>query len=359
VFCEDCLTKSVAGTEIVCPIDKLSHSIGVEALPVCFAILTNLPRERSREVTCARHPRKKVKFLCKTHDKFLCSDCIIEHTGTGHTVIAYSLQSVQMRHDLEELEHRFTKKSRTIQEAVRTLESFESKVKPFYEAQAAKVNAAFDVAVKVLTAKRKELLVVLQKHSCDQLKQLEAVRASAVKMCSVASSGSASVTKFKEELTSHNYEEVFSFLQGMSREADRINEAVSPPDLQFWAFKSSLNSDDVKSIELGSIAKVDDKPNENEFWMCQHCLKANSNVAKHCYFCRKRKATINCSPSSTKDLASPANSSITTARGREARLQSKTEMELGDYCKQPRPASPKRVKLTVRKNSRHKRKNSF
>jgi len=379
VFCEACLCKAASGADVICPLDKYVHSVKVESLPVCYAILSNLPtRERNREVNCARHPRKKIKFLCKTHEKFLCSDCIIEHTGTGHNVVAYNLQSAQLRMELDELEHKYTKKTRVLQDAVRTLESFEKRVKPFYEAQAKKVNAVFEDAVKVLGIKRKELLACLQKHASEQLKQLETARSGTSKLYSAASSSHQSVSKFKEELGSHNYEEFFSFVQAMSREAERINEAVNLPDLQLWGFKSDCRAEDLKLCELGTIYKVDDKLNENDSWLCQHCLKPNSNTAKHCYFCRKRKAVKTaCSPNSTKNLASPVSSGMITARGRECRQQSRTDKELGliaDDCKELKPAvSPRNMssihrtkvegaaKRRVRQRSRHRHKhnNSF
>lgn len=375
VFCEECLLSSVVGSDIVCPFDKHSHTMKVEALPVCYAILSNLPRERNREVNCARHPRKKVKFLCKTHDKFLCSDCIIEHTGTGHNVVAYNLQSAQLRAELEELEHKYAKKARVLQDAVRTLESCEKKVKPFYEAQAAKVNSAYDSAVKTLGAKRKEHLATLQRYSSEQLKQLESSRSSTTKLHSVALSGYQSVAKFKEELGSHNYEEFHSFFQGMLRETERINEAVSIPDLQFWAFKSKTNSDDLKLWDLGCVIKVDDKLNENDSWICHSCLHQNCNTAKHCYLCRKRKAVkVQCSPNSKKDLASPGSSGVITARGRQASKTDKELCTITDDGKEMKPVvSPRNMssihrskievpaKRRVRQHSRHRHKhnNSF
>lgn len=40
----------------------------------------------SKLTSCVRHPEKKVKFFCQTDASFLCSKCVIHHTGGGHII---------------------------------------------------------------------------------------------------------------------------------------------------------------------------------------------------------------------------------------------------------------------------------
>ena len=50
-----------------------------------------------------RHPRKKIKFFCETHAEFLCSSCVIAHTGAGHIISEFTIDAEQMRADFEDL----------------------------------------------------------------------------------------------------------------------------------------------------------------------------------------------------------------------------------------------------------------
>jgi hypothetical protein len=104
VYCETCMSKLITSEGgVVCPADKVFHRVTLKSLPCCYAILMNLPKETSMELCCAKHKKKKVKFYCKTHDQFLCSDCVIEHTGSGHSVTTHAPTSSAVKAELEDL----------------------------------------------------------------------------------------------------------------------------------------------------------------------------------------------------------------------------------------------------------------
>ena len=122
VFCEECLLKckfdcipekqipdslegqdkpkleQPSGCYIVCPSDNKKHyGITTASFPCCYTILSNLPKDANegarKEACCMRHPKKKINFFCETHTKFLCTTCIVQHTGTGHNVANFTITS--------------------------------------------------------------------------------------------------------------------------------------------------------------------------------------------------------------------------------------------------------------------------
>ena len=103
VFCQDCLSKQQKEF-IICPVDKFCFNIQPYSLPCCYAILANLPKYSQKDSCCVRHPKKKVKFMCKMHDKFLCTECVIDHTGAGHNIVAFSVNTAVVKSELKELE---------------------------------------------------------------------------------------------------------------------------------------------------------------------------------------------------------------------------------------------------------------
>ncbi len=56
---------------------------------------------------CMRHPDKKIKFLCETDVAFLCSKCVIQHTGVGHVIVEYSLDLEKIRSDYFDVHRKF------------------------------------------------------------------------------------------------------------------------------------------------------------------------------------------------------------------------------------------------------------
>ena len=98
VFCENCLASccfsSSGKNYILCPSDNKKHyGLTLSSLPCCFTILSKVPKEtvEKKELCCIRHPKKKIKFYCETHNTFLCSLCVIQHTGPGHIVSAFCI----------------------------------------------------------------------------------------------------------------------------------------------------------------------------------------------------------------------------------------------------------------------------
>ncbi len=93
VYCLHCLQGQSTQGATFCPADRTRHSAPVSDLPCCFAILSNLPKapvKSQSKCLCKRHPTKKIKFMCESHHAFLCSACVLEHTGTGHSIVPFT-----------------------------------------------------------------------------------------------------------------------------------------------------------------------------------------------------------------------------------------------------------------------------
>lgn len=95
VYCSACLRQMAYKGPLCCGQDKTSHNVPVSELPCCYAILSNLPEQRKIAPTlvmhCNRHPNKKIKFLCEIHKTYLCTNCVLEHTGAGHQVVPFKI----------------------------------------------------------------------------------------------------------------------------------------------------------------------------------------------------------------------------------------------------------------------------
>jgi hypothetical protein len=77
---------------VLCPSDnKKHHGVTVEELTCCYTILSNLPKNNKEQMCCYRHPKKKIKFYCEAHSEFLCTTCVLQHTGPGHIVTNFTI----------------------------------------------------------------------------------------------------------------------------------------------------------------------------------------------------------------------------------------------------------------------------
>ncbi len=101
-----------------CPTDKSQVNVPVAQLSCCYAILNHLPpvtagsdaaaapldsetappSGNSRPLHCKRHTNKKIRFVCELHNEYLCSRCVLEHTGAGHKVSAFSADCTIISH---------------------------------------------------------------------------------------------------------------------------------------------------------------------------------------------------------------------------------------------------------------------
>lgn len=172
VFCKECLMRLTYGYSVCCPIDKSMH-VSPEKLPCCYAILINLKSIQNKVKLCKRHIKKKVKFICKVHHAYLCSECVLDHMGNGHELSRFDINIDSMKKELQSL---FEVTSDILNEFKKSLNLsmiFYQKLSNFYESQVQKINTVFENAMKYLQEKRKEHLDNLKESTLEQKSYLD------------------------------------------------------------------------------------------------------------------------------------------------------------------------------------------
>jgi hypothetical protein len=242
VFCKACLYNYSSSGRTVCPTDKTSHSLSVDNLPCCYAILTNIPRERTRDLCCSRHPRKKLKFLCKSHTAYLCSDCVIEHAGAGHEVVSFSVTVEQLRRELQELLTNAQDLIKDIKKSVSSHHSEEKRLSAFYEGQVLKVTSTFDSVIRQLNKKKQEHSETLTRSLKDQQMVLEMYKMRSAKRLDSTVSWTTDVKSFSDKVDMHPYEEVVKFIFNKTQELGNLKEGKgsSDPELKLLTFTGKL-----------------------------------------------------------------------------------------------------------------------
>mmetsp|Transcript_32948 Transcript_32948/g.57769 ORF Transcript_32948/g.57769 Transcript_32948/m.57769 type:complete len:402 (+) Transcript_32948:1362-2567(+) len=371
VACKPCLYKHSSSGRTACPFDKLNHSVSVDKLPCCFAILTNLPKERSRDLCCNRHPRKKLKFLCKVHTAYLCSDCVIDHAGTGHEVVSFSMTVEQLRRDLQEILTNAQELIKDIKKSVSSQHSEEKQLSQFYEGQMLKVNSVFDLPMRNLSKKRQEHIDNLTKHLKDQLGVVEMYRMRSAKRIESTLNWATEVKSFSDKVDMHPYEDVAKFIASKTNELGSLKEGKggSEPDLKYYVFTDTMTVKETGSVTLlrqaeetwsCSRCSLTNKTSNfnceacgltyrDDGWKCKHCGFNNSNSTSSCGFCKHHKShdfSSSQGPEASRYGYSPRHAK---------------ENKLAPAKKSPRHRDPKSRKLSSKKRlvQRTKRNNSF
>lgn len=239
VYCERCLSKHSKNQEIICPIDSIIHKTSVRNLPCCFAILANLPRALAKELCCSRHPRKKVKFRCVSHSVFLCSECIIQHTGNGHEIQTFNPSSISMKSELHGLDDSFRKKTKELADVNRKIDVQNSQLESYYRNQLGKIKKSYDEIIENLLKKKKEMTQTITKHFHEQKKTIELYKFHISRLMETLIEGENTTTMMTENFGKYTCEEFYAFLDTIKSKLSRC-ESISLPELQYYSFHNSL-----------------------------------------------------------------------------------------------------------------------
>ena len=340
VFCEQCIQKQSRNDELTCPIDKAKHCVRVGSLPCCYAILVNLPRERSREFCCSKHTKKKIKFMCKVHDKFLCTDCIIDHTGPGHLVIAFAVTPSKVKAEAEETATAWTRRTKELTDGRLSLDLMEKKVTCNYESQVTRINSAYDSAVKTINTRRNELLSSLKQQFTTQLKNLDVQKTRVQSALDVAHKQGDRVRFVISMFEKSSYEDIHSALVAATADLKKVDEPQF--DTSLVTFK-----DGIRITDNSGLAREEEdvcKAVVEEDWQCKLCSRMNQKENKMCYNCKTRKLVIRFdvsqpqAPPQTDVMVVIENLGSMTSRHRTTE-GSKTEAELQEMCELKSPRS--------------------
>lgn len=105
--------------------------------------------------------------MCKVHQVYLCSDCVLTHTGSGHEVVAAKVTHADARKELQILHDSTNKAYVGLNRQMKTQQFKERNIDQFYEAQISLANSAFEQAVQKLNLKKKQIIETLNKNMRD------------------------------------------------------------------------------------------------------------------------------------------------------------------------------------------------
>jgi len=75
-----------------------------------------------------RHPDKKIKYFCESHCAFLCSKCIIAHSGAGHLISEYNVDVDKMKSDFHDVGLKFESVKKEIDGLKNSSDSIDKKL---------------------------------------------------------------------------------------------------------------------------------------------------------------------------------------------------------------------------------------
>lgn len=302
VFCKSCM-KNMIITGSSCPIDKTKFPSTIESLPCCYAIFANLPRS-NLGVSCSRHQKKKVKFMCKIHSKYLCTECVLEHTGPGHEIAAFTPNLDEMNKELQSLVEISQELIAEVKENLKSQQQQDKKIANFYDSQILKVSTSYDTVIRNLSNKKRELIESLKKSMKEQIMALEFQRLKNNKKLESAVNWATELKQVTNSLADISYEEFSAFLTLKKSELRTLTESrtMSDVSIKYNVFNGDVYIDTLEIKDYGSIAllKTEDKvktccgqeycncknKDPDSLWKCKVCNHPNFKSNTACFYCK-------------------------------------------------------------------------
>lgn len=178
VFCKECVRGMYAADRGKCPVDKVGWTGSIEKLPMCLPLLDIY---KPKFVSCPLHPSKRIRYHCKPHQSFLCSICIITHTGEGHEVVPYSVTRENQRKETEAVLTSVQQNATEIRDLLARGSEVETRFAENSEGEIGKIERCFETGITKLMSRKGELIDTLRRFQKDQMLVLELKREKAVK----------------------------------------------------------------------------------------------------------------------------------------------------------------------------------
>ncbi len=250
----------------MCPSDNKRHyGLNLSSLPCCYTILSNLPKETSesgrKELCCLRHPRKKIKFFCETHSEFLCTTCVIQHTGPGHNVANFTITSKladdtmmvddQVKANLGDTLYKYEVQ---LSEATKLKSQFDcadKKLIEYLSCQLNKLNMSYDSAIKIINERRKHFTEVLKRSLTEEKRRLDFDKSRVCKRIEKLTESMKPLKECSANVERVHYEELYKTLLQKNADLKQIVEGSlkGVPDVIYACFKDSIKLSDLGSIQ--------------------------------------------------------------------------------------------------------------
>lgn len=82
-----------------------------------------------------RHPEKKVKYFCESDIAFLCSRCVLAHTGGGHLIAECRLDLSRVKSDFTDVKYKYQTLLNDADHTKQKLEMADKKLSDMYHKQ--------------------------------------------------------------------------------------------------------------------------------------------------------------------------------------------------------------------------------
>mmetsp|Transcript_2070 Transcript_2070/g.4765 ORF Transcript_2070/g.4765 Transcript_2070/m.4765 type:complete len:288 (-) Transcript_2070:3989-4852(-) len=226
VYCKACMVKfCIESTYSGCPTCKVPFDIPISQLPVCQPLLQ--PRGRAKLLECVRHPKRRVKYCCKPHSAYLCSECILNHLGSGHEVIACRPSATAIRQQIKQLAEQADHITKTEVQTSGRLGQIEGRVKAHYERELNKVNSCFDNTIRCLNSQRKTHLDTLKKHEEASKVALTVNRHSINSLMSKCHTIVSEIERLNQNLNTVNPDMFFKALEAKRSELSHLRKTLN------------------------------------------------------------------------------------------------------------------------------------
>ena len=269
VYCQHCILNIYNYQEksLRCPSDNVLHSISFDKIPKCAQIYSNLPRRESpqgevplmssnrslsKEVLCLRHNHKKVKFYCKTHNMFLCTICVIDHTE--HNLIKVNINKATFENDIKALSKRIDECKSAFIFKKEKIEKNEIKVNDYYKAQINEIEKYYNKIIDVLLHRKNELLRYYNTMLSEQNKIFAKLKNKIMTITDLFIDINNKESSFLNELLPSGQYEKFCGIRGcVEMELNKIND-IDDNKIKMIKFVSGNFHSDI----LGKLVDVKD-----------------------------------------------------------------------------------------------------
>lgn len=308
VFCKVCMEKYPN-----CPVDKVPHA-AISTLPCCYAILCNLPKPLPVIACCPKHMNKKIKYKCSTHETYLCSECIINHSGGSHELTLFTINLKQIEEDLKELASVSECVVSDAKEALSGCKQQIKKLNRFYEEQFAQVDSVFDNAIELMNVKRKEFLDKLKSTLKEQQTSIELNKSKWYKSLWKAKEWAKELGGYHKQFDKVSYEEFNKYLASTYEEVTGLSDyKINDIDLKYYGYNEKLNIADFGNIEIMQY--------RGPSWTCLRCTYKNEEKSSFCSICSHSRS----SPASTTPKNNARETKAAKPRHRKKRKLHKSK----------------------------------
>lgn len=268
----------------ICPIDNTPHA-GSSRLPCCYAILYNLPKSLPKIVCCLEHMNKRIKYKCNSHEKYLCSECILDHSGSGHEIGLFAVNLKQIEKDLRELASVSECVVSDAKGALLECKYQGKQIREFYEEQAIKVNSVFSDAVELMNVKRKGFLDKLKSELKEQEIKIEIKKNKWYKSLEKGKQWAKNLGDYQRKFEGVSYEEFNKYLVSTYEDITDLSDyKTNHVELKYYGYNGKLDISDLGDLEL-----VDYR---GDSWPCLECELKNEEVSTSCSRCKRSETGL-------------------------------------------------------------------